>query len=77
VGLRPAARRHPRPDRRPDLGHHPRAAACGLVVLADKGYIGAGEHVHTPYRGRHKPGSQKAANRAPSSDPPANGPTPS
>jgi len=33
-------------------------------VLADKGYIGAGEHVHTPYRGRHKPASQKAANRA-------------
>jgi DDE superfamily endonuclease/Helix-turn-helix of DDE superfamily endonuclease len=39
-------------------------AAAGLVVLADKGYIGAGEHVHTPYRGRNKPASQKAANRA-------------
>ena len=39
-------------------------AAAGLVVLADKGYIGAGEHMHTPYRGRNKPASQKAANRA-------------
>jgi hypothetical protein len=26
-------------------------ATAALVVLADKGYIGAGEHVHTPYRG--------------------------
>jgi hypothetical protein len=25
AGVRPAAGRHPRPDRRPDLGHHPRA----------------------------------------------------
>ena len=39
-------------------------AAAGLIVLADKGYTGAGEHVHTPYRGRNKPASQKAANRA-------------
>ena len=39
-------------------------ATAGLIVLADKGYIGAGEHVHTPYRGRNKPASQKAANRA-------------
>src|SRR6266516_5410517 len=39
-------------------------AAAGLVVLGDKGYIGAGEHVHTPYRGRNKPASHKAANRA-------------
>ncbi len=39
-------------------------AASGLVVLADKGYIGAGEHVRTPYRGRNKPGSQQDANRA-------------
>jgi DDE superfamily endonuclease len=41
-----------------------RLAAAGLIVLADKGYIGAGEHVLTPYRGRNKPVSQKAANRA-------------
>ena len=41
-----------------------RLAAAGLIVLADKGYIGAGEHVHTPYRGRNKPASQKAANSA-------------
>jgi len=39
-------------------------AAAGLVVLADKGYTGAGDHVRTPYRGRNKPTSQKAANRA-------------
>jgi hypothetical protein len=47
-------------------------AACGLVVLADKGYHGAGDHVltpyrgrnKTPYRGRNKPASQRQANRA-------------
>jgi hypothetical protein len=39
-------------------------AACGLIVLADKGYAGAGEHIHVPYRGRGKPASQKDANRA-------------
>jgi hypothetical protein len=38
-----------------------RLAAAGLIVLADKGYIGAGEPVLTPYRGRNKPPSQKAA----------------
>ena len=38
--------------------------AAGLITLADKGYIGAGEHVLTPYRGRNKPASQKAANSA-------------
>lgn len=30
-------------------------AASGLVVLADKGYIAAGEHVHSPYRERTSP----------------------
>jgi DDE superfamily endonuclease len=39
-------------------------AACGLVVLADKGYHGAGDPVRVPYRGRGKPASQKDANRA-------------
>ena len=39
-------------------------AASGLVVLADKGYHGADEHLITPYKGRNKPPSQKAANRA-------------
>ena len=34
-------------------------AASGLVVLADKGYIGADEHVRTPYRGRNKPLSRR------------------
>jgi hypothetical protein len=39
-------------------------AAARLITLGDKGYIGAGQHVLTPYRGRGKPESQKAANRA-------------
>jgi hypothetical protein len=39
-------------------------AAAGLVVLADRGYTGAGDHVRTPYKGRNKPASQKTANRA-------------
>jgi hypothetical protein len=39
-------------------------AAAGLIVLADKGYHGAGDPVLTPYRGRTKPASQKQANRA-------------
>ena len=41
-----------------------RLAAAGLIVLADKGYTGAGQHVLTLYRGRNKPASQKAANSA-------------
>ena len=53
-------------------------AAAGLIVLADKGYIGAGEHVITPYKGRNKPASQKDANRAHAQlRAPANAPTPS
>jgi DDE superfamily endonuclease len=39
-------------------------AACGLIVLAGKGYAGAGEHIHVPCRGRGKPAWQKDANRA-------------
>lgn len=39
-------------------------AGSGLIVLADKGYTGAGDHVRVPYRGRGKPASQKDANRA-------------
>src|SRR5690349_1482718 len=41
-----------------------RLAAAGLIVLADKGYIGAGAPVLTPYRCRNKPASQNAANMA-------------
>ena len=41
-----------------------RLAAAGLTVLADKGYTGAGDPVITPCRGRNKPASRKAANRA-------------
>jgi hypothetical protein len=39
-------------------------AATGLITLADKGYISAGQHVLTPCKGRGKPASQKAANSA-------------
>jgi hypothetical protein len=40
---------------------------AGLIALGDKGYHGydqTGRHVITPYKGRHKPESQKEANRA-------------
>jgi hypothetical protein len=37
--------------------------AAGLVTLADKGYQGS-TYAKIPYRGRNKPESQKAANRA-------------
>jgi hypothetical protein len=37
---------------------------CGLIVLADKGHHGAGDPLITPYKGKNKPASQKAANRA-------------
>jgi hypothetical protein len=39
-------------------------AAAGLIVLADKGYHGAGQSLLTPYKGRGKPESQKSANHA-------------
>jgi hypothetical protein len=39
-------------------------AAAGLLTLGDKGLHGAGEPAITPYKGRNKPESQKAANRA-------------
>ena len=39
-------------------------ATARLIVLADKGYTGAGDHIRTPYKGKNKPASQKAANRA-------------
>ncbi|QFY14344.1 transposase [Nonomuraea phyllanthi] len=41
-----------------------RLQAADLVTLADKGYVGAGEHVRVPYKGRDKPASQKAAHAA-------------
>ena len=64
MSVRPAARRRPGPDRGPDLGHRAGTGASGLVVLAEKGYAGADEHIRTPYKGRNKPASQKEANRA-------------
>ncbi len=62
-GLAPAGQ-CARSDGRPIWGIVPELAASGLIVLADKGYSGAGQHVITPYKGRNKPPSQKAANRA-------------
>jgi hypothetical protein len=38
-------------------------AACGLVPLAIRAYLGE-DCIRTPYRGRNKPASQKDANRA-------------
>ena len=64
MDVRAAARRGARPDRGPDPGLVRELAASGLIVLADKGYAGAGEHVQIPCRGRGKPASQKEANRA-------------
>ncbi|MBE1586617.1 transposase family protein [Nonomuraea angiospora] len=39
-------------------------AQAGMLTLADKGYQGAEGPVATPYKGRNKPLSQKAANRS-------------
>jgi hypothetical protein len=39
-------------------------AAAGILVLADKGYVGAGPHVKTPYKGKNKPEPLKDANRS-------------
>lgn len=39
-------------------------AKTGLIVLADKGYQGAGPHIHTPYKGKNKPEPKKQANRS-------------
>ncbi len=39
-------------------------AASGMLVLADKGYDGAGPHVKTPCKGKDKPESCKDANRS-------------
>jgi hypothetical protein len=53
-------------------------AARQLIVLADKGYIGAGEHVLTPYRARNKPASQRLPTApTPGCAPRASVPTPS
>jgi hypothetical protein len=61
-----------------DLGHHAGLAAAGLIVLADKGYTGAGDPVRTPYRERGKPASQRTPTvPTPGSVLPASEPTPS
>jgi hypothetical protein len=36
----------------------------GMLILADKGYVGAGPHIQTPYKSKNKPESQKTANRS-------------
>jgi hypothetical protein len=41
-----------------------RLRAASLVTLADKAYVGAGEPVRVPYKGRGKPIGQKVANSA-------------
>src|SRR2546423_11879515 len=41
-----------------------RLRICGLVVLADKAYQGAGDPLITPYKGRGKPEPKKDANRS-------------
>jgi hypothetical protein len=64
LGLRGAARQCPRHQGRPDLGHPARPGQARLIVLADKGYHGAADHVWTPYRGKNKPALRKEANRA-------------
>jgi hypothetical protein len=60
-GLEARAARRRR--RRTPLTTWSSAAACGLLALGDKGYLGE-EDIRTPYRGRNKPASQKGANRA-------------
>src|SRR6266704_2735076 len=53
-------------------------AAAGLIVLADKGYTGADDHIRTPYKGKNKPASQRPPIApTPSYAAPANAPTPS
>ena len=53
-------------------------AAAGLVVLADKGYRGAGDHVRTPYGEETSPHRRKTRTApTPSYAPPASAPTPS
>ena len=49
-------------------------AATGLIVLADKGYIGAGEHMHTPYRAGTGPPRRKPPTAPTPSYAPANAP---
>jgi hypothetical protein len=34
-------------------------AAAGLIVLTDKGYHGAGDHIRAPIQGKNKPLSQR------------------
>lgn len=51
-------------------------AACSLIELGDKGYLGE-DCIRTPYRGKNKPASEEDANgHMPGSAPRASAPTP-
>jgi DDE superfamily endonuclease len=53
-------------------------AAAGLITLADKGYIGAGQHVLVPYRaGASRPRRKRPTPPTPGCGLPASAPTPS
>ena len=53
-------------------------AAAGLIVLADKGYTGAGDHIRTPCKGKNKRNRRRPPTvPTPSYAAPANAPTPS
>lgn len=65
MDLRLIARLGTRPQSGPDLGILRRLNATGLIVLADKGYVGAGEHGRVPYKSRNKPASVVTNARAP------------
>src|ERR1700733_7612134 len=53
-------------------------ATAGLIVLADKGYTGAGDHIRTPTRGRtNRPPRRLPTAPTPSCAAQANAPTPS
>jgi DDE superfamily endonuclease len=45
-------------------GHRAPPGRARVDLVAEKGYIGAGEPVIIPYGGRSKPASPRAANRA-------------
>ena len=76
MGLRAPARCRARPDRGLDPGLLRELAASGQVVLADKGYAGAGDHVRIPYRdGASPPRTRTPTARTPSYAARANAPT--
>ena len=63
LGVRAAARLGARQECRVVWGVLAELEAAGLLVLADKGYQGS-TYAKVPDKGKNKPESQKAANRA-------------